>query len=34
VAFEKGIVSNANIESAIKPFRKGFSLQTFGVAVQ
>lgn len=33
-AFEKGVAKTADIESAIKPFRKDFSLQTFGVAVQ
>ena len=34
LAFEKGVVSNAGIESAIKPLRKDFSLQTFGVVIQ
>ena len=34
VVFEKGVTSNANIESAIRPFQKGFSLQNFGVVVQ
>jgi len=34
LVFEKGVVSNATIESAIKPLRKDFSLRNFGVVVQ
>jgi hypothetical protein len=34
LAFEKGVASGATIESAIQPFHKSFSLQSFGVLVQ
>ena len=34
LVFEKGVVSNSTIESAIRAFRKDFSLQNFGVVVQ
>jgi hypothetical protein len=34
LVFEKGVVPSATIEAAIRPFRKNFSLQNFGVAVQ
>ena len=34
VAFEKGVTPNASIVAAIKPFRKDFSLQNFGVVVR
>jgi len=34
LVFEKGVVPKATIEAAIKPFRKDFSLDTFGVPVQ
>jgi len=34
LVFEKGVAKNSDIESAIQPFRKGFSLLSFGVAVQ
>lgn len=33
LVFEKGVVSNAAIEAAIKPLRKDFSLQNFGVVM-
>jgi hypothetical protein len=32
--FEKGVATNAAIESAIRPSRKDFSLQNFGVVLQ
>lgn len=34
LVFEKNRVARQDIESAIQPFRKGFSLSSFGVAVQ
>ena len=34
LVFEKGKVSQQAIEAAIQPFKKGFSLSQFGVAVQ
>ena len=34
LVFEKSAVGRQAIESAIQPFRKGFSLSHFGVAVQ
>lgn len=34
IVFEKGVAKDADIESAIQPLRKGFSLQNFGVMVQ
>ena len=34
LVFEKGVVAQAVIEAAVKPFRKDFSLNTFGVPVQ
>ncbi len=34
LAFEKGVAKAADIEAAIRPFRKGFSLSNFGVPVQ
>jgi len=34
LVFEKGVAKSTAIESAIRPFRKDFSLQSFGVAVQ
>jgi len=34
LAFEKGVTKSAAIESAIRPFRKDFSLATFGVPIQ
>ena len=34
LVFEKGVVSDASIEAAIRPFRKDFSLQSFGVVAQ
>jgi len=34
LVFEKGVAKSAAIEAAIQPFRKGFSLQTFGVPIQ
>jgi hypothetical protein len=33
LVFEKGVVSNASIEAAIKPLRRDFSLRTFGVVM-
>jgi hypothetical protein len=32
--FEKGVTTNAAIESAVRPSRKDFSLQNFGVVLQ
>jgi hypothetical protein len=32
--FEKGVARAADVESAIQPLRKDFSLQTFGVPIQ
>ncbi len=34
LVFEKGVAQAATIEAAIKPHRKDFSLQNFGVVVQ
>ena len=34
LVFDKSVTPAADIESAIRPFRKDFSLNTFGVAVQ
>jgi len=34
LVFEKGVTKNADIESAIRQFRKDFSLQNFAVPVQ
>lgn len=34
LAFEKGVAKSAAIESAIRPFRKDFSLDNFGVPIQ
>jgi hypothetical protein len=34
LVFEKGSVSDAAIESAIRPLRKDFSLRNFGVVLQ
>ena len=34
LVFEKGVVSDASIEAAIRPFRKDFSLLSFGVVAQ
>lgn len=34
LVFEKGVSRTADIESALQPLRKGFSLQNFGVVVQ
>jgi hypothetical protein len=32
-AFEKGMASQATIDAAIQPFRKDFSLETFGMVM-
>jgi hypothetical protein len=34
LVFEKGVTPAATIEAVIRPFRKDFSLQNFGVPVQ
>jgi len=34
MVFEKGRAAGSQIEAAIKPYRKDFSLQNFGVAIQ
>ena len=34
LVFEMGVTKGADIEAAIRPFRKDFSLQNFGVVVQ
>ena len=34
LVFEKGVVPDASIEAAIRPFRKDFSLRSFGVVAQ
>jgi hypothetical protein len=34
LVFEKGATKAADIEAAIRPFRKDFSLQNFGVPIQ
>ena len=34
LVFEKGVAKPADVEAAIRPFRKDFSLQNFGVPIQ
>lgn len=34
LVFEKGVAKNGDIEAAIRPFRKDFSLRNFGAVIQ